>query len=297
MIAARTTTHLRRARPDGGRGAGDRGRRGPRAPVRDGQPSPAASSTRSPTCPRPRPRPTADRRRGRHPGRRVRPRALRELGVNGVLGPDLDVGRRRRARRSERRPTRTSPPRCPAFADAVLRAYREAERVRRGRALPGPGLRRPVHRGRSGDRRASTWRSCASATCCPFRAAVEDGVPGRGAEPRALPDERLHGPGVALARRWSPTCCAASSDSRAWRSPTTSPSRRWRSWPPCRRPPWRRSGPARTCSTSRGPPRDQQAAYDAVLRGGAARAHLARAPGRGGGAHPGREGGATGSSV
>ena len=169
-------------------------------PVRDGEPA----RRRAQLLPRPAAGPTAPRgprvrRRGRRRGGRVRAAPWPSSGVNGVLGPVLDVS-----------PEGGSALGALAYSDDPA----EVVGVRRRRAAPPtarPGCSPRSRTSPAWDRPTSprTTARRPSASGCPelrkrdllpFRAAIEDGAPGLRAEPCALPNERLHRPGLALER-------------------------------------------------------------------------------------------------
>ena len=265
----RPQLHERRAaRPARRRGRGDRVAGAPRPAVRDG----AAGGRRLQRVPRPAAgrRAASDLAIARQAGRRGRAAAA---GALRAARPQ----RRARAR-SSTSGSSDDPALGPrAFADDPARgvgirrapwsAPIDAARVFSAAAhFPGLGVGVAVHRRRPGQRRplargAARARPRAVPRRDPRRRA------GGARRPRALHDRLLRDARVAVARRSSRTCCATSSGSRAWRSPTTSstPARDGARNDPRRRGRVRQRR-APTCSTSRGPAGAQQAAYVALLR-------------------------------
>ena len=237
----------------------------------------AASSTRFPDLPPARaaggPRLG---RRGAAPRRSTRRRALRGLGVTGVLGPVRRRRPRGRVGPRARASTPTTRTRWRAYADAARRAPTATRAcsarpaTSRGSAPPTsrPRTARPrVGLGLDGAARARPAplprprsRPACRAWCSRTRSI-------RSATSPCRPRSRA---------RWPRPAARRARLRRAWRSPTTSPTRRSPHSTRCPTPPCRRSGRAPTWSTSPGR-RDQQAAYGAVLRAGRARARIPRA--------------------
>ena len=104
--------------------------------------------------------------------------------MNGVLAPVIDVGWPTEPAVGARAFS-DEPDRVAGYARGVVERLPARQGVRRGQALPRPGLGLPVHRGGPGERRASRWRELRDRDLVPFRAAIEAGVPGRGASATA----------------------------------------------------------------------------------------------------------------
>ena len=115
--------------------------------------------------------------------------ALKPLGINGVLAPGARrrAGRRWRARR--RAPSPTTPRRWPLRRRGRRRLPPRA-RVRRGQALPRPGLGLPAAR-RGARQRRPVARRAPRTRPRPVPRGDPGGRPGRRRQPRPLRDRRL----------------------------------------------------------------------------------------------------------
>ena len=175
-------------------------------------------------------------------------KTLRGLNVTGVLGPVLDVGLPSGSALGARVYS-DEPDEVARYADAVVTSYRAERLFGAARHFPGLGAADqstelgPASVGlgleelRERDLIAFTRRDRRR------RARHRDLA-------RALPDERLHGPGLALARRGHRAAARRARLRRACRSATTSPTPRSPPPTPCPTPPCSPCARAPTCSGS-----------------------------------------------
>ena len=120
-----------------------------------------------------------------------------------------------RARRSARRVYSDDPrARWPAYADARGARLSATERLFGAVAhFPGLGAARPPTQSGPASVGPGPGPSCASATCCPFRAAIDAGVPASGALARPLSDRNDFTQPASLTRSISPHWPAARGNS------------------------------------------------------------------------------------
>ena len=133
-----------------------------------------------------------------------------------MLGPVVDVGSSETGSALGSRVYSDDPDEVATYADAVVRAYR-AEHVFSS-AAHFPGLGATDQSTQDGPATVGLGLDeLRQRDLVPFRAAIDAGVPGVTIALRALPVQRLHRAGLAVARGGHDAAAAATCASRAWR--------------------------------------------------------------------------------